>query len=99
VVVENEGGWNEIRENVLVDSRAMIIRAAAKKHWRLSRIGMLSNHIHILLGAHVTESPAEIAISLMNNLAYVQGMKPAFRFSYYVGTFGPYDRGAIRRRL
>jgi hypothetical protein len=35
----------------------------------------------------------------MNNLAYVQGMKPMFRFSYYVGTFGPYDRGAIRRGL
>ena len=99
VVVENETGWNEIRESVLADSRAMIIRAAAKKRWRLSRIGMLSNHIHILLGVGVTESPASVALSLMNNLAYLQGMKPVFRFSYYVGTCGRYDRNAVRRGL
>lgn len=99
VVVENESGWNEIRESVLTGSRDMIIRAAAKKRWRLSRIGMLSDHIHVLLGADVTESPASVALSLMNNLAYGQGMKPVFRYSYYVGTFGPYDRGAIRLGL
>ncbi|MFV1966026.1 MAG: transposase [Pirellulaceae bacterium] len=97
VVLENEGGWNEIRDKVLADLREMIIRTAAKKHWRLSRIGLLSDHIHVLLGAMVTESPASIALSLMNNLAYAQGMKPVFRYSYYVGTFGPYDRGAVRR--
>ena len=97
VVMESEAGWNEVRPSVLAGSRAVIIRAAAKHDWRLSRIGLLSNHIHVLLGAGVTESPAEIALSLMNNLAYAQGMKPAFRFSYYVGTFGPYDRNAVRR--
>ncbi len=77
----------------------MIIGSANKHRWRLSRIGLLSNHIHILLGAAVTESPESVALSLMNNLAYVQEMKPVFRFSYYVGTFGPYDRGAVRREL
>lgn len=97
VVVETEAGWNEIRPSVLAGSRGMIIRAAAKHGWRLSRIGLLSNHIHVLLGAGVTESPADVALSLMNNLAYAHGMKPAFRFSYYVGTFGPYDRNAVRR--
>ena len=99
VVMESEAGWNEVRPSVLAGSRAMIIRACAKHDWRLSRIGLLSNHIHVLLGAGVTESPADVALSLMNNLAYAQGMKPAFRFSYYVGTFGPYDRGAVRRRV
>jgi REP element-mobilizing transposase RayT len=99
VVVENERGWHEIREDALENSRSMVIRTARKKHWRLSRIGILSNHIHILLGADVTESPAEIALSLMNNLAYAQGMKPVLRFSYYVGTFGRYDRGAVRRAV
>jgi hypothetical protein len=79
-------------------SNVMIIRAAAKHDWRLSRIGLLSNHIHVLLGAGVRESPAEVALSLMNNLAYAPGMTPAFRFRYYVGTFGPYDRHAVRRR-
>ncbi len=77
----------------------MILGAAAKKRWRLSRIAILSNHYHILLGANVTESPARVALSIMNNLAYVQGMKPVLRFRYYAGTFGPYDRDAGRRNL
>lgn len=97
VVLENTEGWNDTRADVLENSREMIIRTAEKKQWRLSRIGLLSNHFHILLGASVTESPASVALSLMNNLAYAQGMKRVLRFGYYVGTFGRYDRGAIRR--
>ena len=99
VVVENEFGWHDIRRDVLLRSRQMIIDCAARHAWRLARIGILSNHIHILLNADVTESPESIALSFMNNLAYVQQMKPVLRFSYYVGTFGRYDRGAVRNRL
>ena len=99
VVIETAGGWNEIRQEVLLATRDMIVRAASKKGWRLSRIGLLSNHIHILLGAGMTESPESVALSLLNNLASVQEMKPVFRFSFYVGTFGRYDRSAIWRRL
>ncbi len=71
VVVENEG--NEIRQSVLARSRSVIIRTAAKKDWRLSRIGILSNHMHVLLGANVTQSPGEVAISLMNNIGVWAG--------------------------
>ncbi len=99
VVVETESGWHDIRRDVLLRSRQMIIDCSARHAWRLARIGILSNHIHILLNADVTESPESIALSLMNNLAYVQQMKPVLRFSYYVGTFGPYDRGAVRNSL
>ena len=45
----------------------------------------------------MTDFPESVALSLLNNLAYAQGMTPAFRFSDYVGTFGRYDRNAIRR--
>ena len=99
VVVENVGGWNETRDDVLTASRDMIVRAANSKGWRLARIGLLCNHIHILLGCAVTESPESVALSILNNLAHVQGMKPAYRFSYYVGTFGKYDRNAVRNRV
>ncbi|HUG67361.1 MAG TPA: hypothetical protein VMM76_06400 [Pirellulaceae bacterium] len=99
IVIENTHGWHEVRQDVLAASRDMIVRAAAQKNWRLSRIGLLSNHIHILLGAGMTESPESIALSLLNNLAWVQEMRPVFRFSYYVGTFGGYDHSAIRRNL
>ena len=35
----------------------------------------------------------------MNNLAFAHAMKAVYEYSFYVGTFGPYDHGAIRRRL
>lgn len=99
VVIETADGWNEIRRDVLAATRDMIVRACVRKEWRLSRIGLLSNHMHILLGAGMTDSPESIALSLLNNLASVQGMKSVFRFSYYVGTFGGYDRSVVRRKL
>jgi len=99
IVIENQGGWSEIREDVLAGSRAMILQASKSKNWQLARIGLVCNHIHILLGCHVTESPQDVALSLLNNLAFAQGMRPAFRFGYYAGTFGKYNRSAIRRSL
>ena len=96
VVIENADGWNEIRESQLKRVRDIIAGSARKKSWQLSRIGLLANHIHILLGAAVTETPESVTISLMNNIAYVYEMTPILKFSYYVGTFGGYDRGAVR---
>ncbi|QDV23769.1 hypothetical protein [Aureliella helgolandensis] len=95
IVVENAGAWHEIRETQLRRVRDMIVRTAGKKKWRLSRIGLLSNHVHVLLSASVTESPQSIALSLMNNIAFVYGMKPVLKYSYYAGTFGSYNRGAM----
>ena len=77
----------------------MIIDSAKKHSWGLARIGLVTNHVHILLSINVTESPESAALCLMNNLAYVQQMKPVLLFSYYVGTFGEYDRAAIRKNL
>ncbi len=85
------GGGSKI-PNAIGRVRARGISAA-------SRIGLLSNHVHVLIGPAVSESTASVALSLMNNLAYVQGMKPVLRFSYYAGTFGPYDRNAVRLGL
>lgn len=96
IVLENAENWHEVRETQLTRVRNMIVRACRKKEWRLSRIGLLSNHVHVLLGAGVTESPQSVALSLMNNVAYVYDMKPILKFSYYAGTFGGYDRGVVR---
>jgi len=99
VVLENEEGWHDTRADVLIRARQMIIDSARKHSWGLARIGLVTNHVHILLSTNVTESPESVALSLMNNLAYVQQMKPVLRFSYYVSTFGEYDRAAIRKNL
>ncbi len=99
IVLENSEGWCEVREPQLKRVRDVIVGAARKKAWSLSRVGLLSNHLHILLGVSVTESPQMVALSIMNNIAYVYEMKPILKFSYYAGTIGGYDRGAIRRRV
>ncbi|QDV26403.1 hypothetical protein [Aureliella helgolandensis] len=96
IVMENADGLHEVREDELQAVRDIVIRATAKKNWWLSRIGLLSNHLHVLLGARVTDSPQAVALSLMNNIAYVYEMKAILKFSYYAGTFAGYDRGAIR---
>lgn len=99
VVLESPPGWYEIRINVLQRSQQMIIAGARKHGWLLSRIGLLSNHVHILLGAQVTDAPEAIALSLMNNLAYAHQMQAVLRFSYFVGTCGRYDRNAVRQAI
>ncbi|WP_197454928.1 transposase [Stieleria varia] len=96
IVMKNSDGWHDVRATQLLRVRNIIVRASMKKDWTLSRIGLLSNHLHVLLSAGVTESPQSVALSLMNNVAYVYDMKPILMSSYYVGTFGGYDRGAVR---
>jgi len=84
---------------VLAAYQRSIIAGCRRHDWLLSRIGLLSNHLHILLAAGIADSPQSVVLSLMNNLAYSQAMKAIWRFSYYAGTFGPYDRGAIWNSL
>jgi REP element-mobilizing transposase RayT len=95
LVFVHEDRWMEIRESVLGRLLAVIEGAARKHGHRLSRAAVLPDHIHLTLGCDISESPEQVVLGYMNNCAYVCGMKPVFRFSNYVGTFGEYDRGAV----
>ena len=99
LVLENAGRLCDSREEWLAASCAMVSGACGKKGWLLSRLGLVGNHLHVLAGCDVAHAPRDVALSLMNNLAYAHGMKPVFEHSFYVGTFGAYDHAAIRRRL
>jgi REP element-mobilizing transposase RayT len=99
IVLENREHRHDSREATLLAIRSMIIRCCLKKQHLLARIGLLSNHVHVLLGCGVDESPQTVVLALMNNLAYALGMESTLEFSFYIGTFGPYDRGAIRRQF
>jgi REP element-mobilizing transposase RayT len=89
--------WRDVRERILQGLRDRIEAAAKRKDHRLSQAAILPDHIHILLGCPLQCSPEEIALSYLNNLAHVWGMKPIYSFSYYVGTFSEYDLGVIPR--
>jgi len=97
LVLVHESRWREIREQHLLVTRDIFFKAALQKGHRVSRLALLPDHLHATLGCGFDESPEEVALAYMNNLAFAHGMKPLFCESYYIGTFGEYDMGAIRR--
>jgi REP element-mobilizing transposase RayT len=98
LVLVQDGRWSEIRDAVLGKIRDTIQGASRKKGHLLAEAGILPDHIHLALGCDVTEAPLDVALSYLNNLAYAQEMKPVYQYGCYLGTFGAYDRGAIRAR-
>jgi len=99
LVLVHDARWMDVSEGNLARRNDMILAAAQKKGHAISAIGVFADHVHITLGCGVTESPEEVALSYLNNLAYVEGMRPIYRPGYYVGTFGEYDLNAIRLKL
>ena len=95
LVIVNDERWMEIREDILSEIETVINRVAAKYACRLSRVALLADHVHMIMGCPVDLSPERVALAYLNNFAFARGMKPVFRYGYYVGTIGEYDRGAV----
>jgi REP element-mobilizing transposase RayT len=89
----------EVRAVLLEPRRERVLAIAAKKDHHVGRGQLLADHLHLTVGCALTTSPQQVALGYMNNLAYAEGMKPLFEFSYYVGTFGEYDLDAVRSGL
>jgi REP element-mobilizing transposase RayT len=89
----------EIREECFRTTRDMLRAVARKKNHRLSRVGLLADHVHWTIGCGIQESPLEVGLTYASNLAFAHGMRAVFQFGFYVGTFGPYDWNAVRRSL
>jgi REP element-mobilizing transposase RayT len=96
VVLVHRERWAETREDVIRGVHDMIVAACSAKGWLLSRAAILADHIHLAVGCTLAAAPLDVGISLLNNLAYVHGMRPVFQFGGYLGTFGDYDQGAVR---
>lgn len=99
LVLVHSGRWNEVQEEELARSRDMVLRVARNKGHRISRLAILSDHMHFVVGAPPASAPQEVALSYLNNLAYAHGMKELYSQSYYAGTVGEYDAWAIREGL
>jgi len=70
---------------------------AEKKGYGLAETAIMPDHLHIALRGNIEHSPQEIVLSFQNNLAYCLGQKRIWQETYYVGTFGEYTMGAVRR--
>jgi len=86
----------ELRDEVLTLWGSTIEKTARKHGHDLARTGVLPEHLHILLGCTQDQTPDGVALSYMNNLAYVVGNKPIFMPSFYVGTVGEYNLRSVR---
>src|SRR5262249_6182471 len=95
LVLVHEGRRNEIQDDQLDRTHNMALRVARQKQHRLSRLSMLADHVHLVAGIPFHLSPQEVALSYMNNVAFARDMQRVFSSSYYVGTVGEYDTGAI----
>jgi REP element-mobilizing transposase RayT len=99
LVVVHQERFTEIREEYIRRTSDMLKGVALKKKHLLSRIGLVADHMHWTLGCNIDESPLEVGLSYLNNLAFAHGMRPVYQFGFYAGTFGSYDMGAVRRKL
>ena len=98
LVAVHQQRFAEVRDDCCRRTFEILQGAARKKEHLLSRVGLLVDHVHWTVGCGIDESPLEVGLSYLNNLAYARGMRPWLQFGFYVGTFGPYDMNAVRRK-
>lgn len=88
---------HEVHDRGILTRVRSMIRSWAEKHGLLlSRIAILPDHLHVTIGIAATSVPLDLALSLMNNLAWLHDMQPVLEPTCFLGTFGQYDLGAIR---
>lgn len=88
-----------VDKETLTKLRDGCLRVAHIREHQISRLAVLFDHLHIALRGPIEQSPEQIALCYMNNLAYLLRRDALWQPSYYVGTFGNYDMGAIRQAL
>ena len=74
-----------------------VFRIARKKTHLISSLSVMPDHLHIALRPKIDETPAHVARSYQNNLAYFLNRRRIWVDSFYVGTFGEYTMQAVRR--
>jgi len=72
-------------------------RIAEKKGYGIAELSVMPDHLHMALRGNVEHSPQDIALAFQNNLAFMLGQDRVWEDTYYAGTFGEYDMGAVRR--
>lgn len=80
----------------LAKIRDTALRICVKKGYAASTLAVLPDHLHLAVRGAIAQSPEEIALSFLNNLAHVLGRRPWWEAGYYAGTFGEYGMAAVR---
>jgi REP element-mobilizing transposase RayT len=80
----------------LAKIRDTALRICVKKGYAASTLAVLPDHLHLAVRGAIVQSPEEIALSFLNNLAHVLDQRPWWTAGYYAGTFGEYGMAAVR---
>ncbi len=96
VVLVTVERWRVVDRQRLAKLREVSQKIAEKKGYRISRLSVMPDHLHVALRGDIQQSPRAIAQAFQNNLAYSLGQEPIWKETFYTGTFGEYDMWAIR---
>ena len=99
LVLVTDGRTRIVNESSLKLIRDGSTRIAAKKVHKVAAISVMPDHLHLALRGSFEQSPEEIALAYMNNLAHMLKMGAIWKPGYYVGTFGEYNMRAIRESV
>jgi REP element-mobilizing transposase RayT len=88
-----------VDEDWLTTLRDGCFRIARARGHELDITSVMPDHLHLALRGHIEQSPETIALCYMNNLSHFLDRDALFQPSYYVGSFGAYSLGAIRKLL
>ncbi len=71
--------------------------AAAEGGYGLAKMAVMPDHAHLAVRGHPEHSPNRIAQAFQATTAKAIGMMGFWKETFYVGTFGEYGMGAVRR--
>jgi len=74
LVVEHRNRFTDEESLRMIDQRYAGI--AKKKGYAISTRSVMPDHLHLALRGNIEQSPEEIALAMMNNLAYAFGQNP-----------------------
>jgi len=75
--------------------RERVMSVANEQGCALRRVAMMPDHMHVALRGNPMLSPEAIALGLQNVLAEAAGCR-LWEPKFYVGTFGAYDKAAVK---
>lgn len=76
-----------------------IVAATADKYQHdLAVRAWMPDHLHVALRGNINQSPADIALAIMNNTSYAVGQDAIWQYGFYTGSFSEYDLGGLKSR-
>jgi len=87
--------WSEIDVGAIEAWKKVALRSVEKHGGHVGECSVLADHMHVLVQAPMSISPELLALSIMNNLTFIEA-RECLQSGYYVGTIGLYGRGAVK---